>query len=333
MSDTVVNEGFRPPAVPARRREPAPDHPGADRGTVIALEAGATYIKGYALGPDGVLRDGERWFTRPERGPDAVLESVLTCAATLAERCRPTAAGVILPGTVDDTSGRAVRATALGWQEIPVRDWVAEHLELPVAVGHDGRAGGLAEAHAGAGRDCRDFLFVSVGDGIAAAVVRAGRAVPGAPHAVGELGHTVVRPGGDPCHCGARGCLETVASAAAVARRYARATGWRGVDVREVYHRADAGEPAALAVCGQAAEALADVLATAIGRYAPERVVIAGRSVDAGAARLAPLQEALAGRLGAPAVPELRVARFGATAGCMGAAFLARDLVRAPTDR
>ncbi|MFD5922471.1 ROK family protein [Kitasatospora sp. NPDC058201] len=333
MSDTAVNAELRPPTAPARHREPAPVHPRADRGTVIALEVGATYIKGYALGPDGVLRDGERWFTRPERGPDAVLETVLTCAATLAERCRPTAAGVILPGTVDDTSGRAVRAGALGWREVPVRDWVAEHLELPVAVGHDGRAGGLAEARAGAGRGCRDFLFVSVGDGIAAAVVRAGRAASRVPHAAGELGHTVVRPGGDPCHCGARGCLETVASAAAVTRRYARATGRRGVGVREVYHRAGAGERAALAVCGQAADALAEVLATAIGRYAPERVVIAGELVDAGAARLTALREALTGRLGAPAVPELRVARFGATAGCMGAALLARDLARAHADR
>ncbi|MET9730257.1 ROK family protein [Streptomyces sp. NPDC006458] len=296
---------------------------------MIALEVGGTYIKGCALGPDGVPRDRERWFTRPERGPDAVLESVLACAATLAERCRATAVGIVVPGTVD--AGQAVYATALGWHGTPVRDWAAEHLDLPVAVGHDGRTGGLAEAREGAGRDCRDFLFVSMGDGIAASVVRNGLAVSEAQRGADMLGHTPVRLGGDSCHCGGSGCLETVASAAAVARRYGRATGWRGISAREVYHRADAGDPAALAVCGEAVDALADVLATAVGRYAPERLVIGGEPAEAGAERLAPLGEALAGRLTGAAVPELRPARFGDLTGCMGAALLARDLLGAGT--
>ncbi|MFF9982379.1 ROK family protein [Streptomyces erythrochromogenes] len=297
------------------------------------LEAGGTYIKGGALGPDGVLRNKERWFTRPERGPDSVLETVLTCAATLAERCRPTAAGIVLPGTVDEISGCAEHAPALGWRNVPVRDWVAEHLDLPVAVGHDGRAGGLAEARAGAGRDCGDFLFVSVGDGIGTAVVLAGGVPPAIGHGAQELGHTEVRPGGDPCHCGGRGCLETVASSAAVTHRYARATGWRGVGAREVYHRADAGDPAALAVCGEATVALADVLAAAIGRYAPERLVVGGELAEAGASLLAPLREALTSRLGLSAVPDLRLARFGETAGRMGAALLAGDLQDARAGR
>ncbi|MFD4912606.1 ROK family protein [Streptomyces virginiae] len=300
---------------------------------MIALEAGSTYIKGGALGPDGVLRNKERWFTRPERGPDAVLETVLTCAATLAERCRPTAAGIILPGTVDETSGRAVHTPALGWRDLPVRDWVAEHLDLPVAVGHDGRAGGLAEARSGAGRDCGNFLFVSVGDGIGTTVVLAGRVPPTTGHGAQELGHTEVRPGGDPCHCGKQGCLETVASSSAVTHRYARATGWRGIGAREVYHRADAGDPAALAVCGEAMVALADVLAAAIGRYAPERLIVGGELAEAGASLLAPLREALTSRLGLPAVPDLRLARFGETAGRMGAALLARDLQDARAGR
>lgn len=315
---------------PTRPRDHTARRARAAHGTVIALEAGATYIKGCVLGPDGVPRNRERWFTRPERGPDAVLETVLTCAATLAERCRPTAAGVILPGTVDETSGRAVHAPALGWRDIPVRDWVAEHLDLPVAVGHDGRTAGLAEARAGAGQDCGDFLFVSVGDGIGSAVVLADRVLTNR-YGAEELGHTEVRPGGDPCHCGGWGCLETVASSAAVTRRYSRATGWRGVGAREVYHRADAGDPAARAICGEAMAALADVLAAAIGRYAPDRLVVGGELAEAGASLLATLREALVSRLGSPAVPELRLAGFGESAGRVGAALLARDLQNAHT--
>ncbi|MEU0403277.1 ROK family protein [Streptomyces sp. NPDC006197] len=295
---------------------------------VVALEVGGAYIKGCVLGSDGILRDRERWFTRPERGPDAVLETVLECAATLARRSRAVAAGIVVPGVVDDTSGSAVLAGALGWRGMPVRGWVAEHLEIPVAFGHDVRAGGLAEARLGAGRASRNFLFVSVGTGIGAAWVLDGRVVPGSRGGAGELGHLVVRPGGEPCHCGGRGCLETIASSPAVGHRYSRLTKWRGVGAGELYHRADAGDTVARAVCTEAVEALAAALATAVTLYAPDLLVIGGELGDAGRGRLAPLRDALARRLTFQAMPEVLPAAFGDRSGCMGAALLARDLQR-----
>jgi glucokinase len=66
-------------------------------------------------------------------------------------------------------------------------------------------------------------LFVAIGTGIAAAYIVDGAGFAGAHGAAGEIGHIVVRPGGPVCGCGNRGCLEAVASAAAVARRYAEA--------------------------------------------------------------------------------------------------------------
>ncbi|MEU6487553.1 ROK family protein [Streptomyces sp. NPDC046887] len=295
---------------------------------MLALQVGAVHITGCAVDPGGAVRERARWFTRPERGPDAVLDSVLGCAATLADRWRPTAAGIVLPGAVDEVSGRAVRATALGWHGTPVGDWAAEHLDLPVAVGHDGRTAALAEARDGAGRDCPDFLSVSVGDGVAAALVVGGRIVRAGPPEADELGHTVVRPGGEPCHCGGRGCLEAVASGAAVSRRYARATSWRGLSAREVYHRADAGDAAALAIRAEALDALADAVAPVVGRHRPERLVLGVGPAEAGASCVPPLRAALAARLTGQDVPDLRPARFGDGSACVGAALLARDLGR-----
>ncbi|WP_369142704.1 ROK family protein [Streptomyces sp. R44] len=295
---------------------------------VIALEVGGAHIKGCVLGPDGVLRERERWFTRPERGPDAVLETVLESAATLAHRGRAVAAGIVVPGVVDDTAGSAVLAGALGWRGMPVRDWVAEHLDMPVAFGHDVRAGGLAEARLGAGRASRNFLFVSIGTGIAAAWMLDGQVVPGSRGGGGELGHLVVRPGGALCHCGGRGCLETVASSAALAHRYSRLTKWRGVGAGELYHRADSGDAVARAVCAEAMEVLAATLATVVTLYAPELLVIGGELGSAGGGRLAPLRDALARRLTFQAMPEVLPAAFGDRSGCMGAALLAQDLQR-----
>ncbi|GGV04102.1 ROK family protein [Kitasatospora aureofaciens] len=294
---------------------------------VIALDVGGTYIKGGAAGEDGVLRETDRWFTGAERGPDAVLETVLSAARELADRHRPAAAGIAVPGIVDEAAGAVVLAANLGWHRLPVRDWLAEELGLPVALGHDVRAGGLAEARIGAGRGSRDFLFVPVGTGIAAALMSDGQSVTGSHARAGELGHLVVRPGGPACPCGGRGCLETVASAAAIARRYTAATGEGGVTAKDVGERAVAGDQTAVMVWNEAIEALADALTAAITLLDPERIVIGGGLARAGDPYFAPLRAAVAERLTFQTLPQLLPAQLGHEAGCQGAALLAHDLL------
>lgn len=301
--------------------------------TVIALDIGGTEIKGAVVAQDGTVLRNERWPTRPGRGGGAVIDTVLGCATELAERARrltgtpPRAAGVVAPGLVDEAAGTVVKAVNLDWHDIPVRHRLAEHLGLPVAFGHDVRAGGLAEARLGAGRGSDSFVFVPVGTGIAAAVVTGGHALTGARGIAGELGHLVVRPGGERCACGGRGCLETVASAAAIARRHARLTGTPDLGAEDVHRRATAGEPVAGRVWADAVEALADGLAATAALLDPERIVIGGGLARAGADLLTPLTTALADRLAFRTPPRLVAAQHGRAAGCLGASLLARDLL------
>ncbi|WP_033355188.1 ROK family protein [Kitasatospora aureofaciens] len=299
----------------------------------IALDVGGTYIKGGVADEDGVLRESERWSTGAERGPDAVLETVLAAARELADRHRPSVAGIAVPGIVDETAGTVILAANLGWRRLPVRDRLAEELGLPVALGHDVRAGGLAEARIGAGRGSRAFLFVPVGTGIAAALIADGRTMTGSHARAGELGHLVVRTGGDACPCGGRGCLETVASAAAVARRYAVATGEDGVTAKDVGERAAAGDEAAVAVWNEAIDALADALAAAITLFDPERIVIGGGLSRAGDPYFTPLRAAVAERLTFQTLPDIVPADLGHEAGCQGAALLAHDLLQRKAGR
>ncbi|TYC68216.1 ROK family protein [Streptomyces sp. CB01881] len=299
--------------------------------SVIALDVGGTHIKG-AVVQDGRLVDSAQWHTRAGRDPDAVIETVLGCADELVTRALrhgggPAAAGVVVPGLVDEEAGTAVLAANLGWRDTPVRRWLAEHLDLPVAFGHDVRAGGIAESRLGAGRDCRNFAFVPVGTGIAAALVIDGRPFPGDHGFAGEFGHLVVRPGGDRCACGNRGCLETVASAAAVARRYAGASGETGVSAKDVLRRAQEGDGPAVQVRDEAVDALADGLAALTVLLDFERIVIGGGLAEAGEPFLNPLRTAVAERLTFRAAPRLVAAELGHRAGSLGAALLAQDLL------
>ncbi|GIJ75648.1 glucokinase [Micromonospora phaseoli] len=320
----------------------------------VALDVGGTGMKCALVGADGAVRHSERHPTDAGRGPDAVVETILTVADGLAAKARadgltPTALGIVVPGVVDEARGVALWSANVGFRDVPLRELASRRLGLPTALGHDVRAGGLAEARLGAGRNAGHVLFVAIGTGIAAAHVVAGAAATGAHGAAGELGHILVRPDGPVCGCGRPGCLEAIASASAVAHRYAElaatATGTATgtgitsddgsaarpdpgrtmVSAAEVAARAAAGEQLATRVWREAVEALADGLATGQALFDVETIVLGGGLAQAGAGLFDPLRAALRDRLTFHREPRLVPAALGDEAGCLGAALLALD--------
>ncbi|MGO1319905.1 MAG: ROK family protein [Galactobacter sp.] len=235
------------------------------------------------------------------------------------------AAGLLSPGLVDVAARRTIFAANLGLRAARLPDLLEERLGVPVGFGHDVGLAAEAEMAQGAGAGGADSVLVMViGTGIAATPFVGGRRVevPGA----GELGHVPV-PGGRPCACGAVGCLETVASAAAIARAYMEATGHRvdgAVDVVRAMHAGDpAAQQAAEQVWSAAVEALAFALHGVIGLLGTQRVIVGGGLSGAGEALLTPLRAALAARLSFMPVPEIVPARLGGDAGLGGARLVA----------
>ncbi|MFE6285640.1 ROK family protein [Streptomyces sp. NPDC057877] len=306
---------------------------------VIALDVGGTGMKAALIGPDGALLHEARRPTERERGPDAVVEGILGFAADLRAHgvrhlgAPAAAAGVAVPGIVDEADGTAVYSANLGWRDVPLRDLLADRLgALPVALGHDVRTGGLAEGRVGAGQGADRFLFVALGTGIAGAIGVDGRVEAGAHGFAGEIGHVVVRPGGTACPCGQRGCLERYASAAAVSEAWAAATGDPDADAADCARAVAAGDRAAQAVWQAAVDALADGLVTALTLLDPRTLIIGGGLAEAGETLFTPLRDAVQGRITFQKLPAMVPAALGDTAGCLGAGLLAWDLLDS-TDR
>ena len=298
---------------------------------VLAFDVGGTDIKSALFDADGVALGLRRTPTPVADGDrtEVLIERLGVLAAELTADhpdVVPQAAGLVVPGIVDEAKGVAVWSSNVGFRDVPMRALLAERLGMPAALGHDVRAGGMAEARLGAGRGEPHVLFLAIGTGIAAAHVVDGRAFAGAHGAAGEVGHVIVRPGGPPCLCGSRGCLEAVASASAVGRRYAELSGIADAAAFDVAARAAAGEPLATAVWTEAVEALADGLLTAQALYDAGIVVLGGGLAEAGEALLVPLRTALDQRITFHRIPRLVRAQLGDTAGCLGAALLALDL-------
>ncbi|WP_020659193.1 ROK family protein [Amycolatopsis benzoatilytica] len=293
---------------------------------LAAVDVGGTTVKA-AVYERGSWTRRARLRRPTARGADpgvAVAEQVEAVVGELAEAGPITAAGVVVPGVVDEAAGIARFSANLGWRDAPLRELLAERLPMPVAFGHDVTAGGLAEHRFGAARGFADAAFVPVGTGIAAALLLGGRPHRAAGHA-GELGHLDVGHSRR-CGCGSTGCLEAIASAGAIARRYTEQSGRPVTGAREVLAAEAAGDAVAREVVEDAVVALAAGLRALVTLLAPQAVVLGGGLFEAGG-----LLERVDRRLGESLVfqrrPVLRRAELGDEAGCLGAGLLAAQLL------
>ncbi|GGK82320.1 sugar kinase [Sphaerisporangium melleum] len=308
---------------------------------VIALDVGGTSMKAGLVGPRGEILRTDRRPTPREDGPLRVIEAIRTFIDDLAETGRvhaddqgPAGIGLAVPGLV--TADTAVYAANIGWKDVAATGFTS--LDAPIRLGHDVRTAGLAERVLGAGRAESDFLFLPIGTGIAGACIVHGEPYGGSAGWGGEIGHIPVFPDGERCACGQIGCLETYASAASVARRYAERLS-RSASLRpytaavpsptagapraeDVVALAMRGDPHASAVWDQALEALSLALASYTLLLDPSSIVIGGGLAEAGPALFEPLAERLQARLAFRDAPPLRRAALGVHTGMLGAALL-----------
>ncbi|MFI0937730.1 ROK family protein [Streptomyces sp. NPDC021020] len=301
---------------------------------VIALDVGGTGMKAALVAADGTLLHEDRRPTDRKRGPDAVVAAILDFAADLRDHGLraygepAAAAGVAVPGIVDDVRGIAAYAANLGWRDVPLRDLLSARLDgVPVALGHDVRSGGLAEGRIGAGQGTDRFLFLALGTGIAGAIGIDGRIEAGAHGYAGEIGHVVVRPDGPECGCGQRGCMEAIASAGAVSRAWAAAGGGPDANAADCARAVEAGDPRAIEVWRNAVDALAAGLVTGFTLLDPRMLIIGGGLAEAGDTLFGPLRSAVESRITFQKLPLIVPAALGDTAGCLGAGLLAWDLL------
>ncbi|WP_241704439.1 ROK family protein [Leifsonia shinshuensis] len=298
-----------------------------DGPVALAVDLGGTAMKGAVVSEGGgVVAE----LTRPTPAGD-ILGALVALFGDLHETARTSGrdvvgAGVATPGMLDEQRGIVQYASNLDWRDVPLLDILRGELRLPVAVGHDVRAAGLAERTFGAARGSDDFVLVPIGTGVAAALVTAGGTITGATGAAGEFGHIPVIPGGEPCTCGQRGCLEVYMSGAGVARRY-REAGGEPLSTRRIVARLGE-DPLADRVWGEAVEVLAHGLTTLTLLLDPRVIVLGGGVSHAGDALFGPLERAVSAGLAWRDRPAIVRSGLGGDAGRAGAGLLAFGAAR-----
>lgn len=318
---------------------------------------------GYFIGVDiggtnivcGLLDDSLKLLRKVKRPTGAANgeSHVLGLIASMADellaqeglsRSELSAVGMGNPGFVDPVRGIALSSANLKWKQVPVSDKLGALLGVPVFIDNDVRMYTYGEAMRGAGRGHDHVMGITLGTGIAAAMVNRGELYYGSGFLAGELGHIPVEGESALCGCGMKGCLETIASATGIARiareRIAkgepsilaewypgdRSSEITAADVSRAY---DEGDELAKDALRFVAVCLAKGLAAAITLWSPDVVVIGGGAANAGERLLAPLRETLLPMI-LPMYRErvvIKLAEMNDDAGVVGSAAFAKSRI------
>jgi len=257
------------------------------------------------------------------------------------------AAGIGAPGPARLADGIIIASPNLPlFKNVPLRDMVSNRLGVPVVLENDANAACWGEFVLGAGSDINDMVFFTLGTGIGGGIITDGRLLHGCADNGAELGHIIIYPGGRRCGCGQRGCIEAYASAESTAKRATEAieagaestlkellqTKGR-ITSKDVYEHLAAGDKLAKEITDGTAEALALACVNMLHITEPRRIVFAGGMIAAGQVLLNKIKEYFDEFIWSlkKETVEIAFATLGEDAGIIGAAALAKDMVKNPT--
>lgn len=231
--------------------------------------------------------------------------------------------GIGYPGPLS-SAGSGNRATEkdslCGTTSDVISETFTARFNAPVIIDNNSRLAALAEAVWGRANHTEHLLYLRLSTGVGGGLVVGGRLIAGAFGYAAELGHTTVEPDGVTCHCGKRGCLETVASVPAILSR-CRLSGVEIQTIDELRAAVRRADPIVNDVLRESASAVGRVLGAAAVALNPAEIVLAGEVIG-----FAPIMleqatniinyELLSMR---PAAMVIRGSRLGDDAGALGA--------------
>jgi glucokinase-like ROK family protein len=229
-----------------------------------------------------------------DQGLDAAVELVdQVLNEAKVERNAVLGVGMGLPGPIN-SSTRTVGSSSIlpGWVGVDAAAEMERRLRLPVHVENDANLGALAEYVWGSGRGHSDVIYIKLSSGVGAGLLLGGRLHEGAGGTAGEIGHTPAQQGTAICRCGSRGCLETVASARAIAEQLGASRG-EPVSTQELLRLTAEGDPAAARLIAEAGREIGVALAGLCNLINPDCVIIGGDLSAAGELITEPIFESI----------------------------------------
>lgn len=312
----------------------------------VGVDLGGTKILAGVFSPQLKCLGKVKMSTKPERGPEGVLERVARCVQEVVDECdlhtdNIKAVGIGAPGAIDPEEGRMIFAPNLKWEDVPLKKALEKQLDLPVFAENDCNVCALGVYETELDPKPRSMVGIFLGTGIGGGIVLDGKPYAGFNRTAGEIGHMVLDLNGPKCGCGNKGCFEALASRTALFRRIqtavkdgqktvltdmlgAELTDMRSGDLRKALRR---GDKFVEQIVEEAAEYTGIAVANVINFLNPEVIVLGGGVMDQLADDMMAIIVETAKDYALPGTAkgiEIIASKLGDDAGITGAAVLAK---------
>ena len=307
----------------------------------IGIDVGGTNVKIALVDNQGSILYSNSVPTRAEMGYEYTVNNIKQAIKDLINESKCTdieGIGFDFPGQIDYKNGIVRLAPNIpGWVNIPSAQIIEDEFKIPTKIDNDVHCAALGELKFGAGKDCENFICMTVGTGIGSGIVINGKLVRGASNAAGELGHIKLEMNGGPlCGCGDYGCLEAFASGPSIVKMAEEyIMGGKSTKFREmangnpitpfiVSEAAKQGDPVAKRIFTIMGEYIGYGLTSVVNLLNPEKIIIGGGVADAGDILLNPIRETIKKRAMSVAASAVEIvpAQLGNSAGVIGASLL-----------
>lgn len=248
----------------------------------LAVDLGGTKVEAALVDETGTVRAGSR-HRRPTGATStsdqlaaAVTEAVRDALAALPDGATLLGAGIGSAGPIAGTTGDVSPLNLAAWRNYPLGSLVGEQLPgLPVTLRMDGICIALAEVWMGAAKGESNVMGMIVSTGVGGGLILGGRVIAGPTGNAGHIGHVAVAGFDDLCACGARGCLEAIASGPRTVA-WAREHGFTGDTGEQLAAAAAAGDTTARAAIERSATAVGRAISSASALVDLDVVAIGG---------------------------------------------------------
>lgn len=314
----------------------------------IGIDIGATNLKAGLVDETGTILASQKMKVAQIETPEALARSMAQMTVELAESTNTqmdeiASIGVGVPGVVEIRSGSLQYSCNLPFRKIPLRRMFHRYLDKPLYLENDGNCAAVGEYYAGAGRNSKRFVIITLGTGIGGGIIHNGKIYHGSNGMAGEVGHMSIQLGGEPCPCGRRGCWERYASASALKRLTQRVLSENPdsilrqvvdengghVSGQSAFIAARRDDPVGQYVCDTYIEYLCTGIINLVNIFQPDTLALGGGiSNERDDQLLLPVQRIVA-RHSIPCDPDKMTkivkAELGSNAGIIGAALLGKN--------
>jgi fructokinase len=187
----------------------------------IGVDLGGTKTEGVLVDEEFQVIERKRVPTNQTNGYESILNTIKDLVSDLKEKNNEkTSIGVCTPGALSKESGLIKNSNTQCLVGKDLKNDLEKILDQKISIENDANCFALAEAKLGAAKTHNTVFGVIMGTGVGGGLVINGKIHTGRTNIAGEWGHHCIKPNGNECYCGRKGCVETYISGPALEKKW-----------------------------------------------------------------------------------------------------------------